>query len=177
MISGLIDNHREYFIANSQSFLANGGKVNAMVTLCYSFKNLLSLQLFSQPLVVKKLTDMGFNTSEEKINKYFNCNYADADEQPDVTACGKLGPREFIRCSNRGNCPGENVVCSNPYFLTIKEVQVLKYIGLGLLDKEICSVLAIAKDTLRCHKDHISIKTNTSRKAQLSIIAHQLNLI
>lgn len=177
MIAGLIDEHKEYFLANNIQFLADAGQVKSLPALCTSFTSLLSNQLYAQPLAVKKLNEMGFTTHEEKIIKYFDCNYSEADDQPDVLACGSLGPREFKRCPNRGNCLGENVVCATPYLLTIKEVQVLKYIGLGLLDKEICEVLAIAKDTLRCHKDHISVKTNSSRKAQLAIIAHQLNLV
>lgn len=177
MIAGLIDHHKEYFTINNSDFKAHQGVVVKIPSLCSSFKDLISQRLAAMPLAVNKLAEMGFTSHDERILKYYDCNYSDADEQPDVLANGTLGPREFKKCKNRGNCIGEGVVCTNPYLLTIKETQVLKYIGLGLLDKEICDVLNIAKDTLRSHKDHISIKTNCSRKAQLSIIANQLNLI
>jgi DNA-binding CsgD family transcriptional regulator len=172
IISGLIDQHTEYFTEGGENYKAHHGLVVQVQGLGDGFKALIWNFIKHQPTLHKKLQLMGASAKEEMVNQYYDCNYSEADGFPDA-----LGQREFKRCPKRGNCPGESFVCTNPYLLTIKETQVLKFIGFGLLDKEICHQLHISNSTLRNHKDHISIKTNTKRKAELSIIASQLNLI
>ncbi len=61
--------------------------------------------------------------------------------------------------------------------LTKRETEVLKHVGLCLYDKEICDALSISQNTLRSHKDSISLKMGIVRKTALGILAHKLNLI
>lgn len=178
MMAGLLDQHSEYFYENDIDFVSSKGKILMVDTLDESFSSLIKDVIKSKPTVRKYLA-FSFNaqSDDEQVFQYYKCNYSAVDNLPDLLSDGALGEREFVKCGQRGKCSAEGIVCKLPFLLTIKEIQVLKYIGLGLLDKEICLVLNIAIDTLRSHKDHISIKTNTNRKAQLAVVAYQLNLI
>lgn len=178
LIAGLTNNHSEFFVQGGKIFLAKAGCVTQKEVITNRFHDLLWLAIEANPQVRKGLSLLGIINKNAQILKYFHCNYSDADHNADLTACGKLGEREFISCAKRcGGCPAEGLLCKIPYQISNRELQVLSLIGAGLLDKEICASLNIAQDTLRNHKDSISRKTGLSRKAQLSILANQLNLI
>lgn len=178
MIAGLIDKHTEFFTQAGKLYLAQNGVVSNEQEITNRFSQLLWLAIQANPQVQKGLNILGISNKKEQIFKYFQCNYADADGNADLTACGTLGEREFVRCQKRcGNCMAEGLLCKIPYGISTRELQVLKLIGKGLLDKEICDQLNIAQDTLRNHKDSISRKAGCSRKAQLSILANKLKLV
>jgi DNA-binding CsgD family transcriptional regulator len=178
LIAGLTNNHSEFFVQGGKIFLAKSGCVFQKKVITNRFHDLLWLAIQGNPQVKKGLEILGLKDKKSQILKYFQCNYSDADHDADLTKCGKLGEREFISCAKRcGGCPAEGLLCKIPYHISNRELQVLKLIGIGFLDKEICASLNIAQDTLRNHKDSISRKTGLSRKAQLSILANKLKLV
>ena len=84
-------------------------------------------------------------------------------------------------CGRRGKCPYEGKLCASIQLkngvLNKREIEILKRIGQGKLDKDICVEMFMAKDTLRYHKDQISDKAGTLGKIALAVLAYQLNLV
>lgn len=177
LLPGLVDNHTEYFNHHDKSLQVKSGSVHIISDLPTGFKNLIKQAIHEDRFAQRGLDKIGITEENERVQKYYSCNYSSCDQHPDVTDCGKLGPREYIPCPNRGNCEAEGMLCKIPFGLSIRQRDVVREIGFGLLDKEICAKLGISQDTLRNHKDHAAAKAGIERKTSLGIIAHQYKLL
>ncbi|WP_425312223.1 response regulator transcription factor [Pedobacter antarcticus] len=88
--------------------------------------------------------------------------------------------REHVVCDLRGSCKQEKKLCRTlPQIsgLTNRQIQVLKLIGRGLLNKEIAAELGISLLTVISHTKNIRDRKNLFRKSDLALYAQQLNLI
>ena len=177
MIAGLLNNHQEFFsTAENLHHQLTGGSVKTSSILNPVFSELLRVAIDNNADVKKGLNKLNILNHDDQVLKYYLCNYSEADDQPDIFENGTLGPREFVKCSQRGICPAECLLCKPPHGETKKELRVLEQIGAGKVDKEICDLLNISTHTLRAHKDHISAKAGLNRKPALAILSHKLNL-
>ncbi len=177
LLPGLVDKHTEFFDHMGSDHMVKDGSVNICNGFPHFFEVLLDTAIANDPMVQKGLELLEITGTDERRMKFYDCNYSACDNAPDVTATGELGPREYVACPNRGTCVAEGKLCRLPYGFTKRERDVVREIGLGLLDKEICQRLAISQDTLRNHKDNAAAKAGIERKASLAVIAHKCNLI
>lgn len=177
MIAGLVEAGQELFTYMGNDYVAAAGMVTCMHDFPVNFKIAAWSFIKSENKISATLVMLGFTSKKSQIKKFYDCNFSEADGTPDVLPDGTLGQREFVNCPNRGNCSGEGILCIIPYGMSKREIQVVRLIGNGLLDKEICDQLGIANDTLRNHKDSICRKAGIERKSSIAVLASKLNLV
>ncbi|KAA8483732.1 regulatory LuxR family protein [Arcticibacter tournemirensis] len=130
---------------------------------------------------VNALVQWGIIDEMEQIRYYIALRYGAFDNAADIDENGFIQAPEYVISGKELLTPLKELLSDRirlPYGrLTRREMQVLKEIGLGLLDKEICSKLSISQQTLRNHKDKISRKAGIERKTSIGILAYKLNMV
>jgi len=63
---------------------------------------------------------------------------------------------------------------SHKFLLTNREAEIADLVSMGYSDQEICTMLSIAKPTLRTHIKTIFRKTNTIRRTQLAPLINNI---
>ncbi|RQO65106.1 hypothetical protein DBR40_24865 [Pedobacter sp. KBW01] len=178
---GLMDNSAEFFIHEHEVKALYKGRVWKFEEFPPELIEIIDNDMASNPKAMKALAEWDITDSGEQMRQYIACRFGGFDNNPDICLDGKVQPAEYVDCGRRGRCAYEGKLCSSIVLengtLTKKEIEVLRQIGLGLLDKEICEVLGIAQDTLRSHKDSLCLKSGLQRKAALSVLAYQYKLI
>lgn len=179
--AGLADNSVEFYLFDNEVKCLHKGRTYSYTDFPAEIISLIETDMMSNPKALASLADWGIEGPDQQVRQYIACRFGGFDNNPDITADGKIQHKEYFNCGRRGSCPYEGKLCSTIKVangeLTKREIEVLRAIGLGRLDKEICDELDISQDTLRTHKDHISFKTGEERKPALAVLAHKLNLI
>jgi DNA-binding CsgD family transcriptional regulator len=178
---GLIDNGVEFFLHENEVKCLHKGSVLSFDQFPTEVLETVESDMLANPKAMKALADWNITDQNNQIKQYITCRFGGFDNSPDICTDGNIKPAEYVNCGRRGQCAYEGKLCASIQLengvLTKREIDVLKLIGLGLLDKEITDLLSIAQDTLRNHKDNISQKAGISRKAALSVLAYRLKLI
>jgi DNA-binding CsgD family transcriptional regulator len=178
---GLLDNATEFFIHEHEIKCLYKGSVLSFKDFPAEVITTIDNDMAANPKAMKALCDWDITDPDERMRQYIACRFGGFDNSPDICADGKIQPAEYVDCGRRGICAYEGKLCSSIVLangvLTKREIEVLRQIGLGLLDKEICDILNITQDTLRTHKDNLCLKSGVQRKAGLSILAFQYKLI
>jgi DNA-binding NarL/FixJ family response regulator len=114
------------------------------------------------------------------IEQYVKCRYSALDNEPDMID-GVLQPTEYVECALRGSCPYEGRLCellkAAHGTLTHREIEVLRLIPEGLLDKEIGDKLGISPLTVMVYMKNLREKTGYKNKAELVRFAFEKNLL
>ncbi|WP_100628717.1 helix-turn-helix transcriptional regulator [Algoriphagus formosus] len=132
------------------------------------------------PKAVEALVEADIVGRMEMIGQYVKCRYSALDNEADVID-GQLQRPEFTDCNLRGSCPYEGRLCEllkAPFgTLTHREIEVLRLIPEGLLDKEIADQLGISSLTVGVYMKNLREKTGAKNKAELVRFAFQKNLL
>lgn len=173
----LINGSSEYWKDGNIRYKLTNGQATEISSLPESLKIPLKAELKKDYQAQKGLNKLGIHDEEERLLKFFDCNFSLFDSIPDVDLSGNLGKREFIKCCNRGICIAEGETCRFPNGLTKKESNVAKCIALGFTDAQICYDLDISQNTLRNHKNSIERKIGQKGKPAIATWATQNNLV
>lgn len=171
------DGSFEFFDAGSCTYELTNGSFTPIVQLPAKFYSLLQEQLHSDKTAQRGLDKLGITDPEERIVKFYKCNYSESDEHPDINEKGKLGPREFVKCFERTDCIAQNELCRFPAGLSKREMQVARRIALGQMDAQICYELEITQNTLRNHKNNIEQKIGATGKVAIGVWAVKNNIV
>ncbi len=179
---GLMDDAAEFFIHDNEIWCLYRGNRISFENFPEHILDVLDSDMVSNPKAMKALYDWDITDPDARMRQYVACRFGGFDNTPDICRDGVVQAAEYVDCGRRGGmCDYEGKLCSSIVLeygiLTKKEIEVLRQIGLGLFDKEICDVLNIAQDTLRTHKDHLYQKSGVQRKAGLSILAYKYKLV
>jgi DNA-binding CsgD family transcriptional regulator len=178
---GLMDDSVEFFIHDHEVKALYKGRSWKFDEFPTELVEIIDNDMASHPKAMKALADWDITDPSEQMRQYIACRFGGFDYSPDINGEGIIQVAEYVDCGRRGKCAYEGKLCSSIVLangvLTKKEIEVLKLIGQGLLDKEICDSLGIAQDTLRSHKDSLCSKSGLQRKAALSVLAYQYKLI
>ena len=178
--AGITDDHIEFFANGDQLFaLMQGEMVKSQdwpAELIQSIEDDMALN----PKAVEALVEADIVGREESIVQYIKCRFSALDNEPDMIN-GKLQSPEYTDCSLRGSCPYEGRLCAllkAPHgTLTHREIEVLRLIPEGLVDKEIADQLGISPLTVAVFMRNIREKTGAKNKAELVRFAFLKNLI
>jgi len=168
---------QEFFIIDDKIAHLTNGETVFIEDLTEQFKDLLQEELNRDLPAQKALIKLGITDPKEALNKFFHCNYSGFNSTPDITSCGKLGPREYIPCTERNICLAEGQLCKFPRQLTRREMQVASEVARGNPDKMICQDLNIDQNTLRNHKNNIEFKIQQKGKVAIAVFAIKYGLI
>jgi DNA-binding CsgD family transcriptional regulator len=119
------------------------------------------------------LDELSIEGTFERHVKFLECNCASYDFTADIAPGYTVVQREYVRCGKRhGECAVEGRLCKyiiiNGHKITPTELRIASFIREGLQDKEICSILNIAPDTLRSHKRNIQPKLGAITKVHIA---------
>lgn len=178
---GLVDDSAEFFIHQNDIKCLYQGKAHSYDEIPSHIMDAVEADMMQHPKALEALAKWGITNAEDQIKQYIFCRFGGFDSNPDISDNGDIHHREYFDCGRRGNCAYEGKLCPSVKVahgeLSKREIEVLRLIGLGRLDKEICDDLGIALDTLRSHKDNIKLKTGEERKTAQGVLAHRLGLI
>lgn len=179
---GLMDNSVEFFIYNHEIWCLYKGEKYSFNDFPQEIIDIVDADMAANPKAMKALVEWDITDPDERMRQYIACRFGGFDNNPDICDNGIIQPAEYVDCGRRnGLCDYEGKLCSSIVLsngtLTKREIEVLTLIGREMLDKEICDSLQMAHDTLRNHKDNISVKNGSTRKAGLAILAYKYKLI
>ncbi|MBS7565120.1 response regulator transcription factor [Mucilaginibacter sp. Bleaf8] len=119
------------------------------------------------------LNELKISDPMHRRHKFLMCNNSNFDLTADIKAGRETLQMEYVTCEHRGKCFVEGRLCQsliiNEHKIRLSELRVISQIRKGFSDKEICSNLNIALDTLRSHKKSIQLKLNAPRKADIAM--------
>ncbi|MHB8209177.1 response regulator transcription factor [Mucilaginibacter sp.] len=180
--AGLINNQYEFF-ANTElhAFCLTQGRVIPFEEFDESLLSLVEAEMMKFPVKIFNIHKMGFTGRVEVIRQFLLCNYGGFDNSADM-ADSKLQPTEYWPCPLRGKCAFEGKICDglktdSGQILSTREIQVVKLIASGHMDKEIASHLKIKLNTVTTHTKNIRTKTGLFRKPDITRFAYQNQLI
>lgn len=184
--AGLLnDGTGEFYINNNEMHLSYRTHQFTFDDFPAHINDLVDADMDQHPIAVGCLID-NFNLLDQKSQRrqYLACRHGGFDNQPDITADGKLTPSEYVDCGKRGGqCKSEGKLCTSILLphgkLTEREIMVLTDIGSGLLDKEIAAKREMSEHSVRHLKDSIARKSGlqNERKTALVGLAYKLGLV
>lgn len=179
--AGLTSKSIEFFLHEHEVKCLYNGQAYTFNNFPAEVLDLVDKDMAENPKAIKALIDWDITDPNEQVRQYIACRFGGFDNTADINEDGTTQPSEYVECGRRGLCKYEGKLCTSIKVangvLTKREIEVLKCIAIGMLDKEICDQLCISQDTLRSHKDSISQKANVTRKAGLVALAYQLGLL
>lgn len=177
--AGIIDNNVEFFAHGNDTYAMFDGKMAMIKEWPESLLQAIERDMELHPDAIEALVDADIVGRLEMIEQYIKCRFSALDNEPDVVD-GKLQDPEYVECLLRGSCPYEGRLCNLLKAfgtLTNREIQVLKLIPEGMLDKEIADILDISPLTVGVYMKNLRIKTGAKNKAELVRFAFEKNLI
>lgn len=180
--AGLVDQNYEFFVSPHAPLSAiTGGTVRRFEDLSEDVLLVIEKQMRRYPAKLREIGKMGITDRRESIKQFLVCNYGGFDNHADMVD-NRLMPTEYWPCPKRGTCAHEGILCDKfktdtGEYLNKREIQVLKLIAAGFLDKEIAEQMGgISVHTVTTYTQNIRRKTGLSRKPDLTLYAHQKNL-
>ncbi|MDB4919821.1 LuxR C-terminal-related transcriptional regulator [Mucilaginibacter sp.] len=179
--AGLRDNNYEFFADDNRACFITQGAVAEVDKLSEQMLQAIESELGKYPEKLKGINKMGVSGRLPVINQFMICNYGGFDSKPDLVNY-QLGETEYWPCPKRGTCAFEGIVCdglrtNTGEVLSKREIEVVKHIATGELDKNIAHNLNISHSTLTTHTRNIRRKTKLFRKADITRFAYENTLI
>lgn len=142
-----------------------------------SIREFFQVELIKDKAAVKFLQSQ--NLQGDEIEEAFvSCRYGNYDSIPDLFN-GAL-KHDCPDCGIEDTCKGFNVVCKVPDLpggkITGRELQVIKLVAKGLVDKEIADQLGSAVDTVRTQLQRIRQKMEVNNRVEIAIWANKHNI-
>lgn len=130
--------------------------------------------------VVKALIEMGRTDDKAMLNQFICCRFGAFDMVADVNHDADL-THEYWDCGLRGICKHEGKICKSiavgGKYLTKRELEIIKLISQGLLDKEIADSMGISENTVPVHKRNLMQKIGAKTKVDIAVFAINHRLI
>ena len=186
--AGLIDHHYEFFVSDDlHAYCLNHGHVIDYDHFSEQLLAAIEEQMNLYPVKLAAYGKMFWAQNCRRPNRlelirmFLSCNYGGFDAHPDMVE-GVLQEPEYWPCPYRGSCEYEGIGCdglktANGEFLSRREIEIIKLIAAGELDKNIAFILNIAKNTVTTHTRNIRRKTGLFRKVDIARFATQKHLI
>lgn len=178
--AGITDQHVEFLAQGDEVFALMQSHLLPLREWPQWLINAIEQDMEKHPKAIEALVEADIVGRLEMIEQYVKCRYSALDNEADVIE-GILQKPEFTDCTLRGSCPYEGRLCEllkAPHgTLTHREIEVLRLIPEGMLDKEIADQLGISPLTVGVYMKSIREKTGAKNKAELVRFAFQKNLL
>lgn len=178
--AGIIDENVEFFAEDDQVFAIMDGDLKKPIDWPAWLLEAIEKDMAKNPEAVDALVELGLDQRLDMIIQYIKCRYSVLDNDPDVVN-RVLQDTEYVSCELRGSCPFEGKLCElfkAPFgVLTHREIQVLRLIAEGLLDKEIADQLGVSSLTVPVHTRNLRTKIGARNRSELIRFAYDHNLL
>lgn len=181
IMPGLLDNSFEFFNHNSDLKYVSDGKLKPFEEAPTSVILLLQEAIEKEPHSKAILMDWFPNSEFNQLKKFASCRLGGLDLTPDLVN-GELQKGEYWHCPNRGNCPGEGIVCLAPTFngheLSKTEIELIKLSTTNKTNEAIADILGLPMGTFHKFKNILHKKLgNIQTKQCITKIAIEMNFI
>ncbi|WP_445458393.1 helix-turn-helix transcriptional regulator [Flavobacterium sp. HNIBRBA15423] len=182
IIPGLLDsNSYEFFNHQSEIKFVNNGQVKSFYEAPFNVISILQEAIDNNPEGKAILMDWFPNSGFKQLEKYVSCRFGGIDYSPDLLD-GKLQEGEFWNCPKRGNCPGENILCSPPTVngnkLSNIEIKLTQLLTTDKTNEVIADYLDLPLGTFHKLKRELYEKFGSIQTKQaLTKKAYNLNII
>ena len=177
--AGVADRGLEIFKQGDKTLATYAGHTYKFADLPNIVLNLLRADLQLNESASEALTQWGLEAPMERLEKYASCRFGGVDMFSDITSCGKLTP-DYHDCPSRSTCPFNGQICVKPAGqngeLTNRDVEILKLIAEGFMEKEIAAQLSITQTAIAKHRKSLFNKTGAQSSIALThwAIAHNI---
>lgn len=178
--AGLMDSNIEFFVEGTEIYALMKGRVIKFDEFPAEIIDVLNTDIEKHPEALKALIELDLVEPKTMLRQYIRCRFGGFDGEADIEN-GQLKHTEYWDCGLRGVCKYEGKLCpaikvDNGY-LTKREIEVLKCIAEGMLDKQIAEALNISITTVPTFTKQIREKGGFNRKADMVKFAINKNLI
>ncbi len=187
--AGLEDKGAEFFVSPETGKIRclHAGSVLEWDQIPDYLLEIVADDLAKHPEAIKAIKDWNIHDSDEMLQQYIFCRFGGFDYEADISTCGNILYTEYFDCGKRGLCKYEGKVCAtimvgtdidgNTQYLTKRELEILKLVANGKIDKEIADILNIEEETVKTHTQNIRSKGNFARRPDMTAFAVAKNLI
>ncbi|WP_336828474.1 helix-turn-helix transcriptional regulator [Sphingobacterium multivorum] len=181
--AGIEDNGYEFFWSNRDQVLkcTHAGRVWIWGDFPQEAIDIVCEDMAAHPEVILDIRDWNVTDKDEMIALYIFCRFGKFDTEPDINANGTIGYAEYFDCGKRGTCKYEGRICTTLKVengeLTKRELETLKLVAKGKLNKEIADIMEISEHTVNSHITNIQQKGNFFKKYEMILFAKDKNLI
>ena len=177
--AGLLDENIEFFLYKGKLMVLEGGITSPFSEITIDTACLLMNALEESLSAMQALDEMDIHDPVKRLEQFARCRFADCNSVPDLTPDGKM-QAEYFECEKRGKCKYEGRLCialSGPGGkITPRELEVIKLIAQGLLDKEIAKKLFRSVYTIETHRRNIEAKIGGGTKMDIVRFAYENNV-
>lgn len=170
--AGLNDMSFEIYKRANQIYALNNGKTIAYEDFPNELLTLIDTIISLNPKARKAMEFIGVTDADEQRKQFISCNMANFDFTADVNEDYKELTTEYVECNIRKTCPVQDKLCgavkSVNGQLSIRQLQIMGMIRLGMFDKEIADALFISQETVKTTKRNIQKILKVERKAMIA---------
>ncbi|HCU46189.1 MAG TPA: LuxR family transcriptional regulator [Sphingobacterium sp.] len=179
--AGLEDNGVEFYVFDNDIKCLHGGQTYMFGKIPDWILERVAIDMLQNQTALKALVDWDLTQRDEMLRQYIICRFGGFDGEPDIDAKGNIDYTEYFDCGRRGNCAHEGKLCAtikvaNGY-LTKQELNILKLVAIGKMNKEIADQLNISEETVSTHNQNIQRKLGVDNKIEMASFATRKNII
>ena len=168
MIAGLFTPGIEFVAFGKELFSLENGIRRSFADFTPEQINIISRQLEEDPIA--QITLIGLDDSE-KLRQYAICRWGACNGTSDFLQ-DHMNEEEYFDCGHRGNCPHEGKRCkeiSAPGgVLSFRQIEIMKYVSKGMLNKEISDNACICENTVATHIQNIIVKIGGRNRVDIA---------
>ena len=176
------DNRCEIYAHNGKLYGTLKGKSLTFEELPAHIKDYYTQEYFDDvdaQISIKE--DMGIIGFQRALYTYILCNHGGFDFEPDYDPAIAEIKKEYWQCGKRFQCASEGKVCKpwimTNYNLSIREIEVIKYMAKGLTDAEISAKMNLATTTAQTHSRNIKTKLGMHSRSAITSFAKENNIV
>lgn len=136
-------------------------------------------EMLKDKAAVAALVRLNITEESAMLRQYVWCNWGGWNRIPDFD--GTHLNREYWDCGCRGCCLFEGKLCKainiDGEIITPRELEIIKLIADGDIDKEIADKLNIAYHTVTKHRQNIEKKLHARSKVDIAVWAAKNNIV
>jgi DNA-binding CsgD family transcriptional regulator len=170
----------EFFVDADELYAIVNGTTHPWHEVPELVKQQLQSELNADAMATVSLKKWGLD-GDHALRQFATCRFGGFNHQADLSN-DKDSDNEYYDCGHRGACAYEGRLChtirvNDEHLLGFRELQVIRLIGAGLLDKQIADVMGISVNTVTSHVANIRTKTNSPTRTAIAAWAFDKGII
>lgn len=169
MIAGLFSSGIEFVAFSNTLFSFQNGVKRVFEDFTSEQISFLERELSADEKAQKTLTSKNHS---ENLRQFGICRFGACNETVDFTDKGKKSDTEYYNCGLRGTCPHEGKRCheisASGGVLSFRQVEIMKLVTDGLINKEIAIQLNLSENTVATHIQNIILKIGGRNRVDIA---------
>lgn len=167
--AGLNGKGAEMYSNNDVLMVLVNGSAHPVVEI-QEIREKVLIHLKARPAAMKAILEWVGSEINDQVNRYGQCLWGAFNVSPDLDEEGNLSIPEYVKCSNRGKCSYEGIICkgiqvSETSSLTHKEELIIPFMLWA--DSIIALMLGLSPFTVTTHIKNIKRKLQVQTKAEI----------